>query len=213
MPTYQEELDERRKADAVTAKVTREMLCTVFVKLGYTPDPYKGDEPLGHFGPGVHVTARREDMILHAAADVYRLADRVRFSVEYPRAKTGQAYDRDWPRPEATAALTKTTDQLAAEVRRRVLPEYEKGLELARKANAETEGYHAKRNAALATILGRAPTDDERRNGVSYFIGVDLGEVHGKIQAGGEDVRLDLTSVPVELAARIVKMIRAEVSK
>ena len=212
MPTFQEELTERRKLDAVTAEASYRKLVVVFALLEFTADPMRDDaDPLGHNGPQAHVTARKGDMIVHGRTDTYSAKGRAVFSSEYPKPKTGEVYDREWPKPSITCALGKTPEQMAAEIKRRVMPDYQKGLELARAANWKAEQYHEKRDKALAAVLGQALDECERLRGTSRLDGVALkNEIWGEVQAFEDSVTLKLHNVPVDVAVRLMKLIRVD---
>ena len=204
--TYEQQLDRERIENAKSRKATRAKLCEVFKLLGFTPESKQQDPDT--YGPGVWLSATQDDMTLFAQANTYNTkGGRVIFSVFYPKPKQGESYDREWPKPEASFTLEKTTAQLADGVARRIMPEYMRGLELARAANTRTDAYHDARSRNLRDILGRDLTKQEIKEGKAGH--TDLIEnVCADISASEDTATLKLHSVPVEVAVKIMKLIR-----
>lgn len=148
-------------------------------------------------------------LILHASAGGYRAAGRVRWSIKYPKPKVGQEpYSRDWPRPDASMSLDKSADVMAREVARRIFPEALKGLDMARKANADSDRYANAQQSNLAALLGRELTESERKDGRSRFDGLELAMSYGDCRASSEDVSLELHGVPIDVALKIMEALR-----
>ena len=205
--TWEEQREFERQEYAKSRKATRAKLCQVFKLLGFEPEADR--ETVEMWGPDVRLSAHQDDMTINAEANTYSTRDRVRFYVSYPKAKKGESYNRDWPKPEASCTLAKTPEKLADEVARRVMPEYLRGLEMARAANLKTDAYHDARDNNLRSLWGRDLTDQEKREGTSRMDGIErVNDIYGDVQAFEDTVNLKLYSIPVDVAVKIMKLIR-----
>jgi hypothetical protein len=110
-----------------------------------------------------------------------------------------------------TVSSARPVEAIAADVRRRFLPTY---LELyaqlreRRQRAEERERRDAAIRAELAAILGERVGGD----GVIRYSdggGAPVGSryVYGRIEVSGEEVRLDLSSVPVETARAVCRLL------
>ena len=107
--------------------------------VGTHPDSYRGELA----GPdGMKIWARTEN---------YRAASRGRlfFSGSYDGL-----YDHAWQldRTEISVTTTKTPRQVAADLKRRLLPKYREGLAIARERQAAHDAQEAERDALAAEI-------------------------------------------------------------
>lgn len=210
METFEQQRDREKQENATSRKVTRAKLVEVFELLGFTPKAEDLQDREDAWGATVHIGATKEDMELYARANAYNEHNRVRFSIAYPKPNLGNNYRKDWPFPEASFTLIKTPAQLSDGVKRRIMPEYLKGLALVRAANKQTESYHKTRDENLSVILNRELTENERKEGVSRLDGLDLVYSYGDIQAHDDVANLKLYGVPVKLAKKIVDLLRAK---
>lgn len=180
---------------------------------GFKPEPRDVDKEYA-FSREMTLKWHRDDATIFAAAETYGAGvDRVSFSGSYPSPKAGAGSTYGVERVSISCSLSKTAEQLAADIKRRFLPEYEKNLALVRERNAATENYQAGMLANLALVLGRPATDDEERDGRTSFRGISLGEVWGKGQAFADSFTLELHGIKPEHAARIIAELRAAAGK
>ncbi len=211
--TWEERIARERVEAKAAQKAARLKIRAVFKALGWrevkTDDGSAMDDRA--WLEAVNDTPEWSGLTLHASAGGWRQAGKVKWAVEYPGPKAGaRPYDRDWPKPDAMMSLDKNADVMAREVERRIFPDALKGLEMARKANAESDNYQSKRDATLQAVLGRDIEEDERRSGKSNLRGLELPSLsYGYAQADGHaEVSLELHGVPESVAVRIIALLR-----
>ena len=171
---------------------------------GWTAERCQHDEE-GTYPTRIIRAPDRLALALHFAA--YRQAGRISISGDYPKARNGQTPGHD-SAPSMTVADTKTPAQIAADIRRRILPDVaawtERVLELLkhRDTYADTCKSNAARFAAAAgcTVPGRRDHDDTPD--VQFY-----RPIYATVQ--GDSVRFDAASYPLELACTIVQAIVA----
>ena len=234
MEAKTETWDERRaredKEDAAIRAKVRPLLCKALKLAGFTPTPEPrlrdGDpRPSGRTvwveGVADSTVPELAGLTINARANGYGNEGRAAFRVSYPKPKVGEANTHEIVTPEITASLTKTPEALAADIKRRVLPDAAVGLAEVKKRNAKTEDYHARRDAALKAVLGRELTDNEKREGKSRFDGIAFGPrmSYGDVQAFGghgapgddmAELNLELRGVPVAVAVEIMAVLRGK---
>ena len=194
--------------DARAADIARAM------GAGWSAERCRHDEE-GTYPTRIIRAPDRLALALHFAA--YRQAGRISISGDYPKARNGQTPDvRRYSSelhghdsaPSMTVADTKTPAQIAADIRRRILPDVaawtERVLELLkhRDTYADTCKSNAERFAAAAgcTVPGRRDHDDTPD--VQFY-----RPIYATVQ--GDSVRFGAASYPLELACTIVQAIVA----
>ena len=134
---------------------------------------------------------------------------RYQWSGTYPRDTKGQDHmPYNATRPSITTSPDKAPEQAARDVTRRLLPEYLALLEQcqARVAQANDYATTTARNAAkLAAMLNTVP-DERPRNG-DACVRFHRGEYYGDVTVNGESIRIDVRSLTVEQAARVLRVL------
>jgi len=134
----------------------------------------------------------------------------------YPRHADGSWVDiceyPKVPSPEISFSISKTPEQIAKDIQRRLWPEYIARLEKVRARIASTNDYNIRTNNTLAAILGREPDDHERANSACS---VDLGtlpgceyEARAYAKASREDVTLEVHNIDQKTAKAILALVR-----
>jgi len=192
-----------REQNAEAQSLARAKLAEVFRLVGFKVKPGEKDDS---WSAQVRMTGARRDMTLHALANGYRTAGRVRFSVSYPQPKIGEANTYGLADPEATMTLEKSAADLARDVQRRIMPIYEGAMKEVRERNARQELFHATREDNLRMILGqRRLSEYEKRTGQATF---NRGDVRISVEAYDRTMDLELRRLPVRLAARFITQIK-----
>ncbi len=207
--TYDEELKERRKKDRKEALKNLAKLEEVITILGFNSE-FKEDKehPLGFFDTRVMFRANNplgEESLL-IEIDGYRNKGRVRVSGILP--ETNNYRTDDINDDVINVSMAKEPAKIAGDIRRRLLPIYQQHLAEALKRLDRHYAYHAARDKVLSTVLGRDITEGERREGKSSFHEGEFGASWGTVTAREEDVFLELRSVPVDTAAKILALLR-----
>jgi hypothetical protein len=123
--------------------------------------------------------------------------DKLSIASSWPRDDEGRqveaSYDSKIPR--INVSISRRADEIAKEIRRRLIPEWEP---LWHKAVARIESGRKHENAtrqnalALAKIVGVAPSEVDKNGNFSLYRSEAFPESLSDIQVSGENVRLDL---------------------
>lgn len=117
--------------------------------------------------------------------------------------------------PKITISLSKSPAAIAAEIKRRFLPDYEalhaKMLE-GKKSEEDRQNRIQTMSAELVAISGGAleKPSNQYHSPQEGYLSLRLYDSYGHVTVGSNGVRFDLTSVPFKTAARIVAAMRQE---
>lgn len=211
--TKPETWEQQKAREAVENKIKRDArwkkISAALKLAGFTPEPRKAGEE-SNWNAKIHLRAMREDLTIWASCDRYGNKGRFSFSVSYPNPKVGSTSTHGLPNPSITVSEDKTPEQIAGDIKRRLMPEAEAGLAKARERNASTENYHATRDANLRAVMGREKlTEYEQKEGRADIRGAADDKTYGTVKAYEDSVSLDLSNVPVPLAVKIMALVRA----
>lgn len=166
--------------------------------------------------------ARADGLTLFLAAGGYRMEGQLEVSLNRPR-DTG-ANDSGWvyvyeggnrvDDPRIKAALTKTAEQLARDIERRLLPDAERVFALVSAQIARSNAHRATRGRVaqqLAAAIGQTvPTMGERNKDRDPSFSFDAGEGgrgHGSAKVSGDTVAFSLYSIPAEKAVELARFL------
>ncbi len=141
----------------------------------------------------------------------YKFKDRWSIRAIFPRDDKGQlntAYNFKWP--EMTVSMAKTPEQIAKNIKSRLIPEYERQLAEVLIKIESSNRYHSGKLAQIikvATYLGLpTPTDDNR---MSLYPGHETCNGHGvhRIEAYSEDKVKFEVEIGADKAIEILKLL------
>lgn len=110
--------------------------------------------------------------------------------------------------PEITVAVSRGVPKIVEEIKRRLLPEYERILALAIDKRNKDAAYQNRTRENLKTLAKITRTDlgkykDDERTSYSFY----TGEYHGEVRVSDGDVTLHISSLNVEEAEKILRVI------
>lgn len=123
------------------------------------------------------------------------------------REGTSEQRQRAWV-TAITVDAGKPADKIAADITRRLLPDYRETYAIAIAAVEASEAYTAKTEASVQALIA-AGAPGARRNGQTYT-SVWLGEdSHGySVSASGESIRFEAFSCPLAVALKVIEAVR-----
>ncbi len=143
----------------------------------------------------------------------YPVRDRWSVSGIYPRNAKGEQIsvrkysDGEPHEPVIYMAKTKNAESIAREIARRFLPDYEKRLAVVRDRVEADNGYLAKQQETRSRMERAGVRFYEHSPETGSTSVTDRGYAC-KVQVNSDTVNLDLRSVPTEVAAQILQLIR-----
>ena len=118
--------------------------------------------------------------------------------------------------PRITVSLSKTTQQIARDIERRFLPDYLALWQQCQDRKTATESAYAKCWANAQRLAGtgagvelRGDRRQYQEPGIHYY-GMNQGRGYFDGQVHTDSVRLDIRSLSVELAEKVIRLIVAE---
>ena len=208
--TYEQKNAREQVENKAIATKRKAVLVKVAKALGYTVEKDR-EERTSYWNAEASVRCHRADgAAFYASCGGYRNRTRYIFSTGYPKPTVGEISTYELPRPEITCAETKTVEQLVADIKRRLLPDFEAGLKIVNDRIAQTLNYHTKRDENLAKVMGRKLNDEERKTGKARLDGAADDRAYGHITASGDDVSLELNNLKPDLAAKVLALIKAQ---
>lgn len=133
-----------------------------------------------------------------------------RFNISgyYPRAKNGEYIrpnDYNESLPSITVSSDKSVEQIVKDIKSRFMPSYEALLEKALAKIKSADDYEDLTLASMKAIKGKSLSEDETQRKVLYLQGYD----HiSSIPVSGDSVKLELYSVPLETAKKILAILK-----
>lgn len=110
------------------------------------------------------------------------------------------------PDPSATMTLSKTDEQIATELKRRVLVPFGPILDRVNESIKASDEYDDKTTHGLETLKGASLTEYEKASGTfTQYLTEDTRAV---VKVYGESVRLDIHGLNVEMARKIIEVMR-----
>lgn len=135
---------------------------------------------------------------------VFHFDQRGRLTIrgEYPRSKSGEAYERDTVSISVSPA--RGIRAIAEEVRRRLLPDYLLKFAGAMERKRKTDEYDRQRDALADELIGCVGMTAHTEGRFSFYA-QDAGS--GEVEAHGDGtVSLRLRSIPAEQAKEILRL-------
>ena len=154
----------------------------------------------------VSLKAVKGDESLHFASGSYYLKDRISISGDFPRTEKRERVDPyryGEKRHEITVSSLKSAEQIAKDIERRFLPRYRELLKRAADIVKQSNDYARQCARNLEAIKGGKLTDEELEHSTLRIEGL----VYGEIRVRGEDAAVELRSVPIEMAEKILRLI------
>jgi len=201
--TYEERVARERREEEERNEKTRTLILAVCKILKFTPVEKKDDS--WHY---VYMDAKKGEESIHFSSGGYQMKDRIRISGSFPRTEKGESVDPyryGEKRHEITVSLAKTPQQIARDIERRFLPRYRElfggVVERVNKSNQ----YARTCAKNLEAIKGKPLTEYEMKERTWRFSGSVLGEVW----VDNESARVELHSVPIETAKKIMAIVKS----
>ncbi len=108
--------------------------------------------------------------------------------------------------PEINVSASRSVTAISKDIERRLLPDYEGALAYCQKQIKLDDNFEQETNDNFALVLRRKPNDEENRSKRGEI--VFPGEGWGHVQVSSDSATIELRSIPVELAARIVDILQ-----
>lgn len=206
--TYEQKQAREYAKNEVIAKRRRAVLVKVAEALGYIVEKDPEENERRYWNAEARVRAKMLDgSLFFGSCGGYRTPDRYFFSTDYPRPSVGEISTYDLPRPSITCAETKTEEQLISDIKRRLLPDFERGLKIVQERIKQTTDYHSARDLNLSKVMGRKLTDEEKKSG-NARLPYDSGKPWGDVKSYNDSVSIELSNLSPDLAARILTMVK-----
>lgn len=135
---------------------------------------------------------------------------RIWITGENPDGKYVKVYDTDHKEVEnvkISVKSEKSSQQIAADIKRRLLPDYLRRFELAKKKIAEEEAYKNLVIQNIKTLTGKDPSEQEIRDGMVRYFGL-AEDGDAMIRVGGEWITLELRSINMDQAKKVMDLLR-----
>ncbi len=199
--TYQEE----KKAEAVKIKELNQKLIEVLkiLKIGGIET---SKEYLRIKSENIYFNSSASNKWIINVSGNYPRNVKNEYITVYEKTLNGRVnYDwqPDWTwkelRPQSiNISSEKTAEQIAKDINRRFLPDYNKRLTLVNEKIQEEKNYQYQSEASLDYIIGRKPTEDEaQRKEVSFY---HITGNLGKIEARGNNINIEISDLTKETA-------------
>ncbi len=201
--TYEERIRRERRDEEARNEKTRALILEVLKILKFTPAERK-DESC-HY---VYVDAKKGEQSIHFSSGGYQMKERIKISGTFPRTEKGESIDPyryGEKRHEITVSISKPSKQIARDIERRFLPRYRElfssVIEKVNKSNVYARA--CARNLEL--IKGAPLTENELKEHTWRF----SGSVFGEVWVDNESARIELHSVPIETAKKIMAIVKS----
>jgi hypothetical protein len=199
--SYEAKLQREREEEKERNEKIRNLIKCVSKILGFTLEKEKDDD-----WRYVSVNAGKGDESIHFSSNDYSLKERIRVLGNFP--KTGKndyidPYRWGEKRHEITVSIGRRADQIAKDIERRFLPRYRELLKRAQEQVSKANVYQGACERNLEAIKG-APLSEEEKKRREYHL---TGDIFGSVKVTDTDANLELHSVPIEAAKKIVRLI------
>lgn len=115
--------------------------------------------------------------------------------------------------PTITVDSGKPHEQIAKDIKRRFLPEYQRIFEKIEAKIAQDLLYESTKDANFNSLLAAGPSILKRGYGTQKAV-LDIGEGWGGVEMeSSSTVKIELRSIPIELALRLIATLDKAVSK
>ena len=199
--TFEDRREREKREDQARKGKTEALIREVCKVSGFTPE-MKNDDSWNY----ACVNAHKGDESLYFTSCGYPLKDRIAISGNFPRTDKGERidpYEYNEERHEISVSIAKTPEQIARDIERRFLPRYRELLRRVKEKVAQSNEYAVACARNLERIKGGKLTEEEEKGYIMHL----SGEIFGEIRVHGETVRIELHSVPIEAAQRIVRIL------
>jgi hypothetical protein len=202
--TYEERRDRERREEIERKEKTTTLILGVLKILKFTPVEKEKDDLSYH----VYLDGENGQESIHLYSGGYQMKERIRISGNFPRTERGESvelYRYGEKRHEITVSITKTPEQIARDIQRRFLPRYRELLGGVVERVNKTNQYARTCAQNLLAIKGEPLTETEARERAWRF----SGSVFGEVWVGNESARIEIHSLPIEVARKIMTMVKA----
>jgi len=140
--------------------------------------------------------------------------DRLEIGARRPAGMNGWS-SQEHPWPKITVAAGRLAAAIAREIARRVLPAYDAALAEALRVRAAGDARDARADAVLRIMreaMGdeREPEREPERGARREWSVHGPGSLWGRVRTYGDDIGLELEHVPVEMAAKMLRLLVAK---
>lgn len=152
------------------------------------------------------LNARKGEESLHFTSGGYQMKDRIKISGNFPKTEKGEyvdPYGYQEKRHEITVSIAKTPEQIARDIERRFLPHYRTLLKGMIERVQKSNEYDRTSVRHLEELKGTELSEEERR-GHRFHLS---DEIFGEVSVHGETVNIELHSLPLETAKKIMELI------
>lgn len=143
---------------------------------------------------------------IHLQTGAYHCKDKIHVSGKYP-GEYQKVYkdNKEVPFPSINVGRDKSPEVIASDIMRRFMPSYLERLELVKERNKVNQEYKDKTKTALERLNGGfVCNEDLNRNKLYLGRGYNYS---GTASVYGDDVHLDLRSLSVETAVKILEIV------
>ena len=200
--TFEEKYAREKKEEKEFYDQTRALISHVCKILKFVP--IKREDDSSHH---VYMDAVHESESLHFVSGSYETKGRIRISGNFPRTEKGEyidPYDYREKRHEITVSIDKSPEQIAGDIERRFLPRYRDLLaRVIERVNKTNELMRACANN-IELLKGTPATDEEKKNHAFSI----SGDIWGQVSVSENDARIELHSIPIEKAKRILEILK-----
>lgn len=199
--TYKENVTKEESEKMDKEKVIA-LIFEVTQLLGFTLKT-KADDTW-HF---INMNAQKGTESIHLISGSYHLKDRIKILGNFPKTERGEyvdPYEYGEKRHSITVSVEKNADQIAKDIERRFLPRYRELLKRsAERVNRANEYAHTStRN--LERVKGTKLTNEEIKDHRFWLSGSPISV---EVKVTNEDADLEIRSIPIEIASRIMRLI------
>lgn len=197
--------DEQQKIEIEKATEIRAKVVAVFKLLGLKVN--KQNEVCSW---RVNEKAEKDDVQLYVSSSKFEKW-RVTISGGFPRTAKGEyirPYKYDERPHEITVSGEKTPEQIAKDIENRFMPRYRELLANVKKQIESADNYMYTTKKTLRA-LGRS-VDEAEEDSKEFHVSFKGG--YGHVKASGENVSINLTSLDVQTAKKILALLPKEVA-
>lgn len=159
---------------------------------------------------------RDDGLVLSVHAGGYHGAGKVNISLSRPTGKNNARVDvwegsNHLSDPSINASDTKTPEQIARDIARRLLPDAEKVFLLVNERIAADKAYHDKRAALVTDLCSVVNAELPTQNREIVNLGNDAAHGYGHFRVSSDTVDFELRSIPADKARILLAFIRDNV--
>jgi len=199
--TFEARIAREKEEEKAYKKKVESLISAVSKILGFTLQKNRDDS-----WRYVSCDIKKGEESLHFTSGSYDVKDRIRISGNFPKTEKGEYIDpynyRD-KRHEITVSNTKTPEQIARDIERRFLTRYRELLKTVTQRVNQSNDYERTCVKHLEEIKGKKLTEEEKKQ---HRFGLH-GEISGEFSVHGDSARIELHSVPVETAKKIMQLV------